>query len=163
MFSLICVWINGWVNNREAGDLRRHHFHHDFIVMNERIAWFLEWDHRSTYTIIWKITLEALNRQFWKKWIYKIGIFLSFLYIFISQVSQVSCWLMTSCNLTSIVYTMSWWPGNVRNRDVHWLFYICWQKAFCIFAYFVNEWKIHREHKKESFTVMLWVKWDHML
>ena len=23
MFSLICVWINGWVNNGEAGDLRR--------------------------------------------------------------------------------------------------------------------------------------------
>ena len=23
MFSLICVWINGWANNREAGDLRR--------------------------------------------------------------------------------------------------------------------------------------------
>ena len=26
-------WINGWVNNREAGDLRRHHAHYDFIVM----------------------------------------------------------------------------------------------------------------------------------
>ena len=25
--SLICVWINGWVNNREAGDLRRHRSH----------------------------------------------------------------------------------------------------------------------------------------
>ena len=24
MFSLICVWRNGWVNNRGAGDLRRH-------------------------------------------------------------------------------------------------------------------------------------------
>ena len=24
MFYLICVWINGWVNNDEAGDLRRH-------------------------------------------------------------------------------------------------------------------------------------------
>ena len=24
MFSLICAWINGWVNNRDAGDLRRH-------------------------------------------------------------------------------------------------------------------------------------------
>ena len=24
MFSLICSWINDWVNNREAGDLRRH-------------------------------------------------------------------------------------------------------------------------------------------
>ena len=25
MFSLICTWINGWVKNAEAGDLRRHH------------------------------------------------------------------------------------------------------------------------------------------
>ena len=23
MFLLICIWINGWVNNRDAGDLRR--------------------------------------------------------------------------------------------------------------------------------------------
>ena len=33
MFSLICVWINGWVNNREAGDLRRHRGHYDVNVM----------------------------------------------------------------------------------------------------------------------------------
>ena len=33
MFSLICVWINGWVNNREAGDLRRHRAHYDVSVM----------------------------------------------------------------------------------------------------------------------------------
>ena len=33
MFSLICAWINGWVNNREAGDLRRHCSHYDVIVM----------------------------------------------------------------------------------------------------------------------------------
>ena len=33
MFSLICVWINGWVNNREAGDLRRYRGHYDVIVM----------------------------------------------------------------------------------------------------------------------------------
>ena len=32
-FSLICAWINGWVNNREAGDLRRHRAHYDVIVM----------------------------------------------------------------------------------------------------------------------------------
>ena len=29
----ICVWINGWVNNREAGDLRRHRAHYDVTVM----------------------------------------------------------------------------------------------------------------------------------
>ena len=34
MFSLIYVWINGWVNNREAGDLRRYRVHYDVIVMH---------------------------------------------------------------------------------------------------------------------------------
>ena len=29
MLSLICAWINGWVYNREAGDLRRHSAHYD--------------------------------------------------------------------------------------------------------------------------------------
>ena len=33
MFSLIWVWINGWVNNREAGDLRCHSTHYDVTVM----------------------------------------------------------------------------------------------------------------------------------
>ena len=33
MFSLICAWINGWVSNCEAGDLRCHHAHYDVIVM----------------------------------------------------------------------------------------------------------------------------------
>ena len=32
-FSLICAWINVWENNREAGDLRRHHAHYDVTVM----------------------------------------------------------------------------------------------------------------------------------
>ena len=34
MFSLICTWINGWVNNREAGDLRLHHANYDVTVMS---------------------------------------------------------------------------------------------------------------------------------
>ena len=36
MFSLICAWINVWVNNREAGDLRRHRAHYDVTVMSEK-------------------------------------------------------------------------------------------------------------------------------
>ena len=34
MFSLMCAWINGWVNNREAGDLRRNRAHYYDNVMN---------------------------------------------------------------------------------------------------------------------------------
>ena len=38
MFSLIYAWINDWVNNREAGDLRRQHGHYDVIVMRKSNA-----------------------------------------------------------------------------------------------------------------------------
>ena len=33
MFCLICAWIHGWVNNREAGDFRCHGAHYDVTVM----------------------------------------------------------------------------------------------------------------------------------
>ena len=33
MFSLICAWINRWLNNREAGDLRRYRARYDVSVM----------------------------------------------------------------------------------------------------------------------------------
>ena len=44
MFSLICTWMNGWVNNREAGVLRCHHAHNDITIMvhgasSHRIVW----------------------------------------------------------------------------------------------------------------------------
>ena len=45
MFSLICVWINDWVNNREAGDLRRYRTHYDVIVISmsfELLAWLVQ-------------------------------------------------------------------------------------------------------------------------
>ena len=34
MFSLICAWTNRWVNNRDAGDLRRHRAHYDATIMS---------------------------------------------------------------------------------------------------------------------------------
>ena len=45
MFSLICVWINGWVNNREAGDLRRYRTHFDVTVMRDPFVFApSQWD-----------------------------------------------------------------------------------------------------------------------
>ena len=41
MFSLMCAWINRWVNNGEAGDLRRHLAHYDDTVM------LLQWHNMS--------------------------------------------------------------------------------------------------------------------
>ena len=38
MFSLICTCINGWVNNRKAGDLRRYRTHYDVTIMGKTDA-----------------------------------------------------------------------------------------------------------------------------
>ena len=42
MFSLICARINGWVNNGQAGDLRRYRVHCDVMVM-----WSVYMHHRT--------------------------------------------------------------------------------------------------------------------
>ena len=38
VFCLICAWTNGWANNHDAGDLRRHRAHYDVTVM-ESCKW----------------------------------------------------------------------------------------------------------------------------
>ena len=52
MFSLICAWINGWVNNRKAGDLGRYRAHDDVTEMLRiyRIEFvaFCNMDYKST-------------------------------------------------------------------------------------------------------------------
>ena len=34
MFSLICALTNGWVNNQDAGDLRRHRAYYDVTLLD---------------------------------------------------------------------------------------------------------------------------------
>ena len=45
MFSLIFAWTNSWLNNRDAGDLRRHRAHYDVTVIlctwvRDNISWW---------------------------------------------------------------------------------------------------------------------------
>ena len=46
MFPLI-AWINGWINNRDAGDLKCHRAHYDVTVMNRRAI-----NDRQVYLIV---------------------------------------------------------------------------------------------------------------
>ena len=50
MFSLICVWLNGWVNNREAGNLSRNRGHYDVIVMSHK-------------TVVWALAVKLLSGE----------------------------------------------------------------------------------------------------
>ena len=62
MFSFICVWINGWVNNRKAGDLRRYRAHYDVTVMfsdNFSFQWQPELNHYGARTPIVLVGTKA--------------------------------------------------------------------------------------------------------
>ena len=55
MFSLICLWINGWVNNREAGDLRHHRVHYDVavVVRGPTVGFPLQWASNAECVFRW--------------------------------------------------------------------------------------------------------------
>ena len=54
MSSLICDWINGWVNNREAGDLRCNGAHYDVTVMIWTFRSKLHWNFNQTSIVFLK-------------------------------------------------------------------------------------------------------------
>ena len=65
VFCLICAWINGWVNIREAGDLRRHRAHYDVIVMTVNMA------DDSASLLLWGISQRSGHLK--KKTIWRLG------------------------------------------------------------------------------------------
>ena len=54
MFSLICAWLNGWVNNRGAADPRRHRPHHDVTVLHTRIHNYVQ------YSVEWFTGMKVI-------------------------------------------------------------------------------------------------------
>ena len=78
MFPLICAWINGWVNNPEAGDLRRHHAHYDTTVMKKELGssangifkcnWWKSFKIWCKYTSYFSIQLRISQQYF--RWCY---------------------------------------------------------------------------------------------
>ena len=52
--------MNDWVNNRGAGDLRRHRAHYDGIVMGAKETWSSDTGHRSLIYI--EVNPVEINR-----------------------------------------------------------------------------------------------------
>ena len=97
MFTLICARINGWVNNREAGDLRRYLAHYDVIVMK------------------WAILIDVIELQinpvkYLLPWIGKRGVRHVFRdYIFkITTTSSKGQWLVARKPMDVINFCLSW-------------------------------------------------------
>ena len=65
MFSLICAWTNGRVNNRGVGYLRCHRAHHDLTVMEEHFSFNL---HHSFVRYLADISALPLLLMSISKW-----------------------------------------------------------------------------------------------
>ena len=91
LFSLICVWINRWVSNHEAGDLRRYRSHYDVSVMFN--GWFMKlcairyWTAFTSMLIKpikGKVTWNNCLRYFFRKY--------SYLCITVYSCSKIKYW-----------------------------------------------------------------------
>ena len=60
-FSLICAWMDGWVNNREAGDLRRHRAYYDVTVLSTAESASMSWCHQIC--CLRRATVSNLKQQ----------------------------------------------------------------------------------------------------
>ena len=99
IISLICAWINASVNNRKAGDLRRHRAHYDVIVMiliffkcftsrclfnptpwTLSLIEFTPWEH-ATYSYMYLIERGvslSLDLFFFSIWFFQVALLISF-------------------------------------------------------------------------------------
>ena len=104
MFSLISVWTNGYVNSRDAGDLRRHrgslwrHYNgfviHDLIMISR---WFHQWNRNDilieSQAALWVVILTTSCTESHASDIYVSSLMKIKCTIF--NASQVKCVLLT--------------------------------------------------------------------
>ena len=98
MLSLIWAWLNGWVNNGGAGDLRRHRAHYDVTVMDQRVlrgASFIFFN--ITVTVTWA-SRRLKSPANW---------------LFINSLFKLSTKDTAQfCITDSLVMRIHWWPRD---------------------------------------------------
>ena len=72
MVSLICAWLNAWVNNREVGDLRRHRAHY-YVILMINLELYLKQNRQAHLQIndnwhlsAWEITNYEWSIPWWR-------------------------------------------------------------------------------------------------
>ena len=88
MFSLVCTRINGWMNNGESGDLRRHRAYYDVTVIHVSVYTLpvlCEGNHQlqvdsihkgsvmRSLTLIWHHCNVRTTRSTWAGWDWGVG------------------------------------------------------------------------------------------
>ena len=103
-FYLICSWINGWVNNGEAGGLRCHGAHYNVTVMIYHEIFVIHPDHNE-HCAVWKLfgqnsirTVSHHHTKFQRVWPV-------IRYFFCISAREAMCmWHLTLCICTSKLF-----------------------------------------------------------
>ena len=121
MFSLICAWINGWVNNHEAGNWRRYRAHYDVIVMISNF-WCKTFD-VSMLAVPYDALFNSPSIYFWYnpglicEWIVNLPhSLISFVlcrYFRVTFVSNTGLW-MCACSRVALNYRSRVWMCSVQ-------------------------------------------------
>ena len=73
IYSLICVWINEWVNNRETGDLRRYRAHYYVTLSGKtsyrQMSWRLEAARLDVIMIASLLNLIGISAALLSRWL----------------------------------------------------------------------------------------------
>ena len=132
-FSLICTWINGWVNNREAGDLRRHFSLFDFInLLFNNYPWY----HVHPINMIFLLKSEL--KWHWPSWT-KTSVQLKLKYFHrtlqmdlkMFHLQNIVIWSLLTSNITMTQENDS---ENVACKTTAILFWL-WPRGFDIALY----------------------------
>ena len=60
-YFLWSAWTNGWVNNRDAGDLRRHRAHYYVTVMSGPPNWIMSFSDQRVTRNLWLLDVVKTN------------------------------------------------------------------------------------------------------
>ena len=135
IFSLICAWINGWVNSRETGDLRHHRAQYDVSVMRTCGLW-------STYN---KVFLMRLSFYYCMRTKSLTGVILSLLLYF---------WQLHIPYETINVYHM-----RSNSYELYTWLPISWTKRCFWTGSLVSQRKITNFHHRTLYTMNPWDQW----
>ena len=132
MFSLIWTWTNGWVNNRDAGDLRCHRAHYDITAIKSYFGFTID----TTYFILADDLFRVYCEDLGENSPCYNGTSLYWECILLIQSGAIIIWSRTSYHIQHCNRPISQVPQCIRqishnapfcNRNVHTCAHFCYK------------------------------------
>ena len=127
MFSLICVWTNGWANSWETGHLRRHRAHYDDTVMTKN---------RQSHVMSLSIAITH------SEWTYDYPIIYKYISLVIYSI-RITMKLLQSASFVSTSYDLN--QDNLQGCFELYFHCVVWShKYYPVCVYLLATWTAKR-------------------